>query len=162
MPPSKTCSQIRFLIFRHPLVPLFQQSRKSDPPFLSVKVDQCMHSETSKITKTPFKRKKNCLWFAEILFVRPFDHKDFWILFFFSKRIFLRFLPNARGPPKNFDGKNFNFSKKMNSEIALLCLGKFQKEQSHEFWWTLFLFCRYCEQIHDRAGKRDPPPSQVE
>ena len=68
MPPSKTCSQIRFLIFRHPLVPLFQQSRKSDLPFLSVKVNHCLCIETSQIGKTPkgppFETKKNfCLRF---------------------------------------------------------------------------------------------------
>ena len=68
MPTSKTCSQIRFLIFRHPLVPLFQQSRKSDLPFLSVKVNHCLCIETSKIGKTPkgpplWNEKKNCLRF---------------------------------------------------------------------------------------------------
>ena len=53
MSAPKTCSQITFLIFRHPMIQLFQQSRKSNPPFLFVKVDQRMHSETLKIAKTP-------------------------------------------------------------------------------------------------------------
>ena len=70
-------------MFRHPLIPLFQQSRKSDCPFLSVKVDQRMHSETLKIAKTPkgpspFEMKKKFVSdFAEILCVRLLDHKDF-------------------------------------------------------------------------------------
>ena len=47
------------------------------------------------------------------------------------------------------------------SEIALLGLGKYQKEQSHEFWWTLSLFCRYGEWIHGGAGQKDPPPGGI-
>ena len=77
MQQSKTCSQVRFLIFRHPLVPLFQQSRKSDPPFLSFKVDQHVHNETSKIAKTPLKQKKIVSDFAQILCEVSFYHKDF-------------------------------------------------------------------------------------
>ena len=38
--------------------------------------------------------------------------------------------------PKTFWRQKFqNFWKKM-SEVAVLGLGKYQKEQSHEFWWT--------------------------
>ena len=49
----KTCSHIRFLMFENLLTPLFQHLGESVCPFLSVKVDQCMHSETLKIAKTP-------------------------------------------------------------------------------------------------------------
>ena len=113
MPPSKTCSQIRFLIFRHPLVPLFQQSRKSDPPFLSVKVNHCLCIETSQFRKTPkgpppFEKKKNVSEFTQILCVRPFDHKDF-------KKyslIFFLYFSNAQGPQKNFEVKNFKLLEK--------------------------------------------------
>ena len=102
MPTPKTCSLIIFLIFRHLLKPLFQQSRKSDPPFLSVNFNQCMHSETSKIAKTPKGppyEKKNIFVsdFAEILCVTPFDQKDFKIWYFFQKKFF------------NFNVENFKF-----------------------------------------------------
>ena len=56
MPSSKTCTQIRSFIFRHHFVSLFQQSRKSDPPFLSVKLDFCLCIKTSKIRKTPLQK----------------------------------------------------------------------------------------------------------
>ena len=64
----KTCSQINFLIFRHPFTPLFQHSRESFPPFMSVNVDQHLDIETLKIRKTskgpPFGNEKNfCLRF---------------------------------------------------------------------------------------------------
>ena len=64
----KTCSQIKFLIFRHPFTPLFQHSRESVPLFMSVNVDQYLHIETLKIGKTPkgppFENEKNfCLRF---------------------------------------------------------------------------------------------------
>ena len=64
----KTCSQIKFLIFRHPFTPLFRHSRESVPLFLSLNVDQYLHIETLKIGKTPkgppLKIKKNfCLRF---------------------------------------------------------------------------------------------------
>ena len=49
----KTCSQIKFLIFRHPFTPLFQHSRESFPPFMSVNVNQHLDIETLKIRKTP-------------------------------------------------------------------------------------------------------------
>ena len=49
----KTCAQIKFLIFRHPFTPLFQHSRESFPPFMSVNVDQHLDIETLKIEKTP-------------------------------------------------------------------------------------------------------------
>ena len=49
----KTCSQIKFLIFRHPFTPLFQHSRESVPLFMSINVDQYLHIETLKIGKTP-------------------------------------------------------------------------------------------------------------
>ena len=70
-----------------------------------------MHSETSKIAKTPkgpFEKKKKIVSnFAEILCVRPFNHKDF------RKKKFnhFHFLLIARGNAKNFDVKNFKFSK---------------------------------------------------
>ena len=58
----KTCSQIKFLIFRHPFTPLFQHSRESVPLFMSVNVDQYLHIETLKIRKTPLENeKKFCL-----------------------------------------------------------------------------------------------------
>ena len=62
----KTCSQIKFLIFRHPFTPLFQHSRESFPPFMSVNVNQHLDIETLKIGKTPkgpplWKWKKICL-----------------------------------------------------------------------------------------------------
>ena len=117
IPPSKTCSQIRFLISRHPLIPLFQQSRKSDPLFLSVKVNHCMCIETSQIKKTPkglsphWNEKKLSpislkffVWDPLTIrisnFVLCLENnflKSFWYLF------------NAPGPPKNFNVKNFNF-----------------------------------------------------
>ena len=64
----KTCSQIKFLIFRHPFTPLFQHSRESFPPFMSVNVDQHLDIETLKIRKTPKgppfgNEKKFCLRF---------------------------------------------------------------------------------------------------
>ena len=64
----KTCSQIKFLIFRHPFTPLFQHSRESFPPFMSVNVDQYLYIETLKIGKTPKgppfeNEKKFCLRF---------------------------------------------------------------------------------------------------
>ena len=64
----ETCSQIKFLIFRHPFTPLFQHSRESVPLFMSVNVDQYLHIETLKIGKTPkgppFENEKNfCLRF---------------------------------------------------------------------------------------------------
>ena len=64
----KTCSQIKFLIFRHPFTPLFQHSRESVPLFMSVNVDQYLHIETLKIGKTPKgppfeNEKKFCLRF---------------------------------------------------------------------------------------------------
>ena len=64
----KTCSQIKFLIFRHPFTPLFQHSRESVPPFMSVNVNQHLDIETLKIGKTPkgppFGNEKNfCLRF---------------------------------------------------------------------------------------------------
>ena len=49
----KTCSQIKFLIFRHPFTPLFQHSRQSFPPFMSINFDQHLDIETLKIGKTP-------------------------------------------------------------------------------------------------------------
>ena len=49
----KTCSQIKFLIFRHPFTPLFQHSRESFPPFMSVNVNQHLDIEILKIEKTP-------------------------------------------------------------------------------------------------------------
>ena len=49
----KTCSQIKFLIFRHPFTPLFQHSWESFPPFMSVNVDQHLDIETLKIRKAP-------------------------------------------------------------------------------------------------------------
>ena len=60
-------------------------------------------------------------------------------------------------PQKILMSKISIFLLKKDSEIALLGLGKFQKEQSHEFWWTLFLFYRYGKLIHGRAGQKDPP-----
>ena len=64
----KTCSQIKFLIFRHPFTPLFQHSRESVPLFMSVNVDQQLYLETLKIGKTPKgppfeNEKKFCLRF---------------------------------------------------------------------------------------------------
>ena len=49
----KTCFFIKFLIFRHPFTPLFQHSRQSVPPFMSVNVNHYLHTETLKIGKTP-------------------------------------------------------------------------------------------------------------
>ena len=49
----KTCSHVKFLIFRHPFKPLFQHSKDSIPPFMSINVDQYLHIETLKIGKTP-------------------------------------------------------------------------------------------------------------
>ena len=59
----KTCSQIKFLIFRHPFTPLFQHSREPFPPLMSINVDQHLHIETLKIIEKPLKMKKNCLIF---------------------------------------------------------------------------------------------------
>ena len=102
------------MIFRHPLVPLFPQSRKSDPPFLSVKVNHCQCIETSQIRKTPKgplyeSKKENCLRFYPNFMFETLDHKDFKFLFFFfrKKNSFFLYFPNAWGPPKNFDVKNF-------------------------------------------------------
>ena len=106
MPPSKTCSQIRFLIFRHPLVPLFEQSRKSDPSFLSVKVNHCLCIETSQIRKTtkgpPFERKKMSLISLKFHVWDPLTIKisNFGVLCYFS---------NALGPQINFNVKTFKF-----------------------------------------------------
>ena len=36
--------------------------------------------------------------------------------------------------PQKIDVTNFKFFEKKMSEVALLGLGKYQKEQSHEFW----------------------------
>ena len=44
------------------------------------------------------------------------------------------------------------------SEIALLGLGKLQKEESREFWWAYSLFCRYGRWIYDRTGQKEPTP----
>ena len=44
----------------------------------------------------------------------------------------------------------------------MLGLGKYQKERSHEIWWTLSLFCWYSQQIHGTAwSKKNPPLPQV-
>ena len=143
MPAPKTCSQIFFLIFRHPLIPLFQQSRKSDCPFLSVKVHQRMHTETSKIAKTPkgppFETKKNFVSdFAQILCLIFFDNKDFKIGLLFKKNIFGIFSVffQCSKTPEKFWRQKFEIFWKKISEVALLGLGNYQKEQSHEFWWT--------------------------
>ena len=48
---------------------------------------------------------------------------------------FFNFLPNARGPPKIFDAQFSNTFKK-NPKMACLAPVWYQKEQSHEFWWT--------------------------
>ena len=144
MPPSKTCSQIIFLIFRHPLVPLFQQLRKSDLPFLSVKVNHCMCIETSQIGKTPqgppFETKKFFLSPISLKFYvwDPLTIRISNFGFFSKKKIFNFFLIffQCSRTPKKFRRQKFQFFWKKMSEVALLDLGKYQKEQSHEFWWT--------------------------
>ena len=130
MPPSKTCSQIRFLIFRHPLVPLFQQSRKSDPPFLSVKVNHYLCIETSKIGKTPLKRKK----FLSLISLKFYVWDLLTIripnfgLFFKKKK---KYFSNARGPPKNFDIQNFKFFWK---KVRLGFTGSWQIPKGTKSW----------------------------
>ena len=47
----KTCSNMKFLMFEHPLTPLFQHLGESVTLFLSVKVDQHLNIETLKISK---------------------------------------------------------------------------------------------------------------
>ena len=44
----KTYSSMKFLMFEHPLTPLFQYLGDSVPSFLSVKVDQNLNIETLK------------------------------------------------------------------------------------------------------------------
>ena len=115
--------------------------------------------------KGPFVTKENFFSdFTLILCAKPFDHKEFKIFFFkicfFFKKIFFNLQLCSR-PPKNFGVKNFNsFWKKM-LEIALLGQGKYQREQSHELWWTLSLFYRCGKWIHGRAGQKDPSTHTV-
>ena len=52
---------------------------------------------------------------------------------YWKKNIFSKFSPNARGPPKFFNTKFFNYFWK-NVKNALLGHDKHQKKQSHEFW----------------------------
>ena len=109
MPPSKTCSQIRFLIFRHPLVPLFQQSRKSDLPFLSVKVNHCLCIETSQIGKTP--KGPPPLWKMLSPILLKFYMRDPLTIRFANFGVFFKiffqflFIYNTQGTQKNFDVK---------------------------------------------------------
>ena len=128
----KTCSHINFLMFEHLLTPLFQHLG----PFLSVKVDQDLNIETLKISKhqrvPPLKMRKIFVSdFTEILCVDirisnfEYHQKK-------RKKIkFFKFLPNARGPSK-FLKSNFSIFLKKKSKVALLDLGNFQNEQSHE------------------------------
>ena len=87
----KICSKIIFLIIRHLLISQFQQSMKYDPPFLSVKVDQCMLQKLWKHQRVPLKQKKDVSDFVQILCVRPFDHKDLKIWDFFLRKKFIFF-----------------------------------------------------------------------
>ena len=116
MPVPRNCSQIIFLIFRHPMIPLFQQSMKSDPQFRSVKIDQCLCIKTSKIRKHLLKWKKKFVSdFTQILCVRTFDHKDFKFWFFFSKKNFSKFFHfflMLEDPQKILTSKISNFLEK--------------------------------------------------
>ena len=72
---------MKFLMFEHPLTPLFQHLGESVTLFLSVKVDQHLNIETLKISKhqrvPPLKMRKNFVSdFTQILCVEPLDHKD--------------------------------------------------------------------------------------
>ena len=60
MLPQKKNSQMFILIFSHTLIPLFQLSRKSDPLFLSLKVNQ--HGEILKHQRVPPLKQKKKLW----------------------------------------------------------------------------------------------------
>ena len=96
MPSSKTCTQIRSFIFRHHFVSLFQQSRKSDPPFLSVKLDFCLCIKTSKIRKTPkglpLKQKKIAFDITQMLWPLWAWEPKLWVtrIFFINEAAILR------------------------------------------------------------------------
>ena len=83
-----------------------------------------MHSETSKIAKTPkgpFEKKKKIVSnFAEILCVRPFNHKDFRK----KNSIIFTFYSLLEETQKILMSKISNFQK-TKSEITLLGLGKY-------------------------------------
>ena len=124
----KTCSQIKFLIFRHPFTPLFQHSRESFPPFMSINVDQHLDIETLKIRKTskglPFGNEKKIVSdFDEIQNMQSLWPKDFtkknWVesetkIFFRFKGgtlwLFFENQKNTKGSPlwkKNFFVSDF-------------------------------------------------------
>ena len=97
-------SHIRFLIFIHPFVPLFQQSNKSDPPFLSVKVNHY-----------PFEtKKKNCPWVYSNFMFETLWPQEFQILVFFQKKnskVFHFFLM-LKDPKKILKSKTSDFLEK--------------------------------------------------
>ena len=47
------------------------------------------------------------------------------------------------------------------SKVALLGLGKYQKEQSHEIWWTYPWPHGNSRWIYGRGGHNGPPPGKI-
>ena len=103
----KTCSYMKFLMFEHLLIPLFQHLEESVPPFLSVKVDKDLVIETLKISKhqrVPSLKMRIFFFsnFTKILYVEPIDHKDSNFEYYKKNQIF-QFLPNTQGLLKIFE-----------------------------------------------------------
>ena len=47
------------------------------------------------------------------------------------------------------------------SKVASLGLGKYQKEQSHKFWWTYLQLCGSSRRIHGSLGQYDPESCEI-